>query len=198
MTNVLGDKQVFTTGEIAGIFDVNINTVVKWFEEGLLKGFKFPGFTARRVPRRELLDFIARQRFPVKEVELRSVNVLLVTSNRAFQKRFHAAIEDAFGYKLQTASNAFEAGLACAETTPAVIFTHLGYSDFDLVKFRRVAGQMPELSRTRFIAAGKKRDIPEGFDGLLQLPVSSDGILDVIDRTVAGSARAMKIPFSKH
>ena len=58
MEYILEDKKVFTTGELAEIFEVNINTVVKWFETGLLKGFKLPGSTARRVPRQELLEFI--------------------------------------------------------------------------------------------------------------------------------------------
>jgi excisionase family DNA binding protein len=200
MESLFGSKMVFTTGEVAELFDVNINTVVKWLEDGLLKGFKFPGLTARRVPRKELLDFIAKQRFPVKEVERRSVEVVLVSSNRRQMECFRGAMEDAFGYKLYIASCAFETGLVCATSTPAAIFVHLRHSDFDPEGFRKLAAGKLNLLHTKLIAiaAGKAPKANKGFDGFLSMPASGDEILDAIDTAAAGRTRVIKFPLQKH
>ena len=51
-------KKSFTTGNIARICRVTINTVVKWFDSGELKGYRIPSSRARRVKRKDLLAFM--------------------------------------------------------------------------------------------------------------------------------------------
>lgn len=51
--------RVFTTGQVAKIFSVNINTVIKWFDEGKLKGFRLPRSNERRIYRESVTDFMA-------------------------------------------------------------------------------------------------------------------------------------------
>lgn len=50
--------RVFTTGQVARIFSVNINTVIKWFDENKLKGFRLPRSNERRIYRESVIEFM--------------------------------------------------------------------------------------------------------------------------------------------
>ena len=50
--------RVYTTGQVAKIFTVNINTVIKWFDEGKLAGFRLPRSNERRIYRESVLEFM--------------------------------------------------------------------------------------------------------------------------------------------
>ena len=39
----MGNKEVFTTGEVARICNVAPRTVSKWFDTGQLRGYRIPG-----------------------------------------------------------------------------------------------------------------------------------------------------------
>jgi excisionase family DNA binding protein len=203
METALGSKTVFTTGEIAKLFDVNINTVVNWIETGLLKGFTLPGSNTRRVPRAELIEFISKQDFHLKDIPGQPVEALLVSPDPGLVQQFRAAAESGFGYLIQTASCAFEAGIVCAQAAPAAIFVHRGRTDFDPHEFRRHAGRLAHLAQARLIAvtataAGTAELSRKGFDSLLPLPADSNAILDAIDTAAASQSTGSKIPFMKH
>lgn len=50
--------RVFTTGQVARIFSVNINTVIKWFDTGRLEGFRLPRSNERRIYRESVAEFM--------------------------------------------------------------------------------------------------------------------------------------------
>lgn len=52
--------RVMTTGQVARVFSVNINTVIKWFDDGKLEGFRLPQSSERRIYRESVLDFMKR------------------------------------------------------------------------------------------------------------------------------------------
>lgn len=51
-------NKVMTTGQVARVFSVNINTVIKWFDEGKLNGFRLPRSNERRIYRESVLAFM--------------------------------------------------------------------------------------------------------------------------------------------
>lgn len=53
-----GQNKVMTTGQVARVFSVNINTVIKWFDEGKLAGFRLPRSNERRIYRESVLAFM--------------------------------------------------------------------------------------------------------------------------------------------
>jgi len=59
-------KSSYTTGEIAKILGININTVIKWFDGKQLKGFRLPGSHERRVPYETLKDFMRANELPLE------------------------------------------------------------------------------------------------------------------------------------
>src|SRR5262245_41693343 len=57
--------RVFTTGQVAHLLGVAPRTVSKWFDRGLLSGYRIPGSNDRRIPREDLLKFIAEHGLPM-------------------------------------------------------------------------------------------------------------------------------------
>jgi len=62
-------KDVLTTGEVATLLKVTTNTVAKWFDAGLIDGFKHPGSNTRRISKQELLKFVDKHNVPLKRLQ---------------------------------------------------------------------------------------------------------------------------------
>lgn len=58
----MNPHQIFTTGTVAKICQVAPRTVSKWFDSGDLKGFRVPGSLDRRIPRVNLVEFLAKHK----------------------------------------------------------------------------------------------------------------------------------------
>lgn len=52
-------KNIFTTDEVAKLCKVAPRTVSKWFDSGRLKGYRIEGCQVRRIPRENLIEFLA-------------------------------------------------------------------------------------------------------------------------------------------
>jgi len=189
MQEILSDKRIFTTGDIAKIFEVNINTVVKWFEEGLLKGYKLPNSTARRVPRAELIEFMVNREVPVVGGPGEAVDMILLSPRLVVGDKFNKAVKNAFGYNLRTAMDSFEAGFLCAERVPDVIIVDREHTDFDTVQFRESMKDRPQFTQTKLLLladAALKRDLLKELEYNGQVKPSSRGntLLDAVDKVV--------------
>lgn len=62
------DKTVFTTGEAARMCRVSQQTIIRCFDNGLLKGFRVPGSKFRRIPRERLIEFMNEHGIPLGEL----------------------------------------------------------------------------------------------------------------------------------
>lgn len=62
-------KKVFTTGEVAKLLGININTVIKWFDDGEIGGFRLPGNSGRRIPMSNLMRFMGQHGIPFDLLE---------------------------------------------------------------------------------------------------------------------------------
>ena len=58
-------NKVLTTGDVARICHVAPRTVHKWFDTGLLKGYRIPGSRDRRIPIAELKWFMEANNMPM-------------------------------------------------------------------------------------------------------------------------------------
>ncbi|MFC1724592.1 helix-turn-helix domain-containing protein [candidate division KSB1 bacterium] len=58
-------KVALTTGEVSKICNVSQKTVIKWYDDGLLEGYKIPGTKDRRVPIKSLNEFIQKNNIPI-------------------------------------------------------------------------------------------------------------------------------------
>jgi excisionase family DNA binding protein len=62
-------KKILTTGEVARLLGININTVIKWFDKGDIDGFRLPGSAERRIPLTGLVRFMATNGIPMDLLE---------------------------------------------------------------------------------------------------------------------------------
>lgn len=60
-------KDILTTGEVAKICNVASRTVSRWFDEGLLKGWRLPLSGDRRVKLSELIQFMKEHDIPYEK-----------------------------------------------------------------------------------------------------------------------------------
>ena len=59
--------KTLTSGEIASYCDVNLRTVIRWIENGKLKGFKLPGRGNNRVLVEDFIEFLERHDMPIPD-----------------------------------------------------------------------------------------------------------------------------------
>jgi two-component system response regulator RpaA len=59
-------KDVLTTGQVSRICKVAPRTVCKWFDSGLLKGYRIPSSGDRRIPITGLVRFMKTYNMPTK------------------------------------------------------------------------------------------------------------------------------------
>lgn len=59
---------VFTTGQVARVCQVASRTVSKWVDNGLLRGYRIPGSTDRRIPRESLIRFLRDNGMPMSRL----------------------------------------------------------------------------------------------------------------------------------
>ncbi|HUV41068.1 MAG TPA: helix-turn-helix domain-containing protein [Sedimentisphaerales bacterium] len=60
-------NNILTTGDVANICNVAPRTVSKWFDKGLLTGYRIPGSLDRRIPIAELARFMTEYNIPIPE-----------------------------------------------------------------------------------------------------------------------------------
>lgn len=58
-------KRIFTTGEVAKLLSVNINTIIRWFDSGRIQGYRLPTGRDRRIPMDSLKAFMVANSFPL-------------------------------------------------------------------------------------------------------------------------------------
>ena len=61
----LEGRKTFTTGQVAQVMDVSIQTVIRLVDDGKLKGFKIPGSRFRRISRDSLVAFMKDNNIPM-------------------------------------------------------------------------------------------------------------------------------------
>ncbi|MBW8002267.1 MAG: helix-turn-helix domain-containing protein [Planctomycetes bacterium] len=51
-------QEALTTGQVSRICNVAPRTVCRWFDKGLLRGYRVPSTKGRRIPVAELIKFM--------------------------------------------------------------------------------------------------------------------------------------------
>jgi len=127
-------KKIFTTGDVARICRVTINTVVKWFDSGDMGGYRIPSSGARRIPRKDLMDFMREFNFPLDEILSDKYKILVVDNRPKVLTAFRKAFSDSDNYSLETAVSGFEAGLLTKDFMPDMIFLDVDLGNIDADK----------------------------------------------------------------
>ena len=87
------DKDVLTTGEVAKICNVAPRTVSKWFDTGVLKGYRIPGSKDRRIPVSQLVRFMKEHGIPFDGMSGGKTRILIVDDEQEIVDVLHETNE---------------------------------------------------------------------------------------------------------
>jgi PleD family two-component response regulator len=182
-------KKAYTTGDVARICRVTINTVVKWFDSGELEGYRIPSSRARRVLRKALLDFMKKHSFPMDEIASENLRILAVDDDTTTLSLFRRAFSDRERYLLKSATSAFEAGLQALDFAPDVVFFSVDLGNIEARRVAEVLRSNEETANTTIVAMSKKLTQKrtqtlrkQGFAEVLIKPLKSKELREIANK----------------
>jgi two-component system response regulator RpaA len=179
-------RQLYSTGDVAKICGVTINTVVKWFEAGELKGKRTSATGARRITRKSLFSFLKKGGFPADVAAAEAFRVLVVDSDRKVVSFFRNTFRRGDGYAIDAASSSFEAGLLAGRLRPHVVFISVDPARTHprnlAALFRGSAGKDGPAIVAMGRRLGKKRaeELAAQFDAVMAKPLTAQRIREVM------------------
>lgn len=182
------NKEVLTTGDVARLCHVTIRTVIKWFEAGLLPGFKIPASRDRRFSRTDVLAFMQKHAIPLIESDGGGRRrVLIVDDEPAIVLLIETFLRQLALFDFQSASNGYEAGLKTRSFRPHLLLTDYNLGDTTGVELAKSARADPELGRMKivvvsgFLGEAEAADLPRhGIDGFLRKPFTFEQLRDML------------------
>lgn len=115
------EKKIFTTGEAAEVCKVSQQTIIRCFDSGRIHGFRVPGSRFRRIPREELIRFMRENDIPTSALERGPKRILVVDDEAEILELFKDALARLGGYKVETASTGYDAGMLTESFKPDLI-----------------------------------------------------------------------------
>lgn len=170
-------NRVLTTGQVARIFSVNINTVIKWFDDGKLEGFRLPRSNERRIYRESVLAFM--QEHGISSDLLREFDA---EQNGRRRSRRSAPAEPARGAELrafprcEVELNGLVEAVEGEDVIGEVVVRNLSMGGAYVTGFRPGQGAIPEEFRLHVPGLGEQPDL-EGTCQLIHLRRAPDQTL---------------------
>lgn len=183
---------LLSTGVIGRLIGVAPRTVSKWFDSGMLRGYRIPsighnrGGGERRVHRSELIRFLKANNMPLGLLEEADWHkVLLIGCDPGVTVRLPALLLEADGFHFLEAASAFEAGLAMHTFAPDTIIIDLaGGRSEGLAMSRRLAEMDPPQPRRVALACedetGSGQLTEAGFEDVFRRPFDVQLLADSI------------------
>lgn len=186
------DSEVFTTGEVAKLCDVNFRTVIRWAERGLLPAYRLPGRGDYRIKGGDLRAFLHEHAMPIPaQLILPAQNkvALIVDDEPAMAAAIARALRKA-GYETHTASGGFQAGLLLQKLQPQLMTLDLnmpgidGFAVLDLVRASALT-----FSPKILVVTGDAHRVDEAkarnADGVLTKPFTQEELLQAVETIFA-------------
>jgi excisionase family DNA binding protein len=186
------EKDVLTTGEVAKICNVAPRTVSKWFDTGVLKGYRIPGSKDRRIPVSQLMRFMKEHGIPFDGITSGKTRILIVDDEQEIVDVLHRALSEQANYDVRTATNGFQAGLEADRFKPHVMLLDVHLGEADVRNIANMVRTDDDLQMTKIIAmSGKMTDgqlqtlRTTGFDGYLRKPFQVRQVIETIESATA-------------
>lgn len=186
------EKDVLTTGEVAKICNVAPRTVSKWFDTGVLKGYRIPGSKDRRIPVSQLMRFMKDHGIPFDGISSGKTRILIVDDEQEIVDQLQKALSEQANYEVRTATNGFQAGLEADRFKPHVMLLDVHLGEADVRNIANMVRADDDLQMTKIIAmSGKMTDgqlqtlRTTGFDGYLKKPFAVRQVIETIEGATA-------------
>ncbi len=182
------DKDVLTTGEVAKICNVAPRTVSKWFDTGVLKGYRIPGSKDRRIPVSQLVRFMKEHGIPFDGMSGGKTRVLVVDDEQEIVDVLSKVLGEQANYEVRTAVNGFQAGMEAERFKPHVMLLDVHLGEGDIKQISNFVRNDDDLQMCKIIAmSGKLTDGQlsgmkgQGFDGFLKKPFAVRQVVEAIE-----------------
>jgi two-component system, OmpR family, response regulator VicR len=179
-------KMLFTTGEIAKYCGVNLRTVIRWIEKGILKAFQLPGRGDNRVKLQDFLVFLKDYGLPIPvEFQKNKKRVLIVEDNLSMAAAMERVIRRA-GFDTKIALDGFKAGALLMSFQPDVVTLDLKMPWMNGHDFLHFTREMEEIRHTKILVVSAmdrnelKLSLEEGADDFLEKPYKNEELLGKI------------------
>lgn len=182
---------VLTTGQAAKFCNVAARTVSKWFDCGLLPGYRVPGSRDRRIPMEQLIRFMREHGFPMNGVDTERPYVLVVDTDAEFDAWLRAGTgaesRRTSGFEMIWASSLFEAGIAVGRYDPQVVVVNVDLPHLDAEHFCQELRGKVVFKNIKLIAMGQEITgderiglIRAGFDSVVRKPADPNELIDLV------------------
>ncbi len=185
-------NDVLTTGQVAKHCKVTIRTVIKWFEKGLLEGYRIPGSRDRRFPRENVLKFMREHNIPTDALEAESSTrrrILIVDDDEAVRVLLEEYLKGLGLFDLEVAHNGFDAGLKTRSFRPHLLLLDHNLGDITGREVAQSVRADPNLKNIRILVmsgylsdAEAKEIVATGVDDFLRKPFDMEVARDKIFR----------------
>ncbi len=186
------DKDVLTTGEVAKICNVAPRTVSKWFDTGVLKGYRIPGSKDRRIPVSQLVRFMKEHGIPFDGMSGGKTRVLVVDDEQEIVDVLSKVLGEQANYEVRTAINGFQAGMEAERFKPHVMLLDVHLGEGDIKQISNFVRSDDDLQMCKIIAmSGKLTDGQlagmkgQGFDGFLKKPFAVRQVVEAIEHATS-------------
>jgi len=133
-------KTITTTGA-ARLCGVSHMTIIKWFESGLIQGYRLPGSGDRRILMTSLIEFMQKNNIPVPdEFHREKYRILVVDDDERIHRIFKASFSSE-KFEINCASDGYTAGLLTQKIRPHLIILDISLPDID---GRKIASSIRE------------------------------------------------------
>ena len=144
-------KQVFTTGEAAEICKVSQQTIIRCFDSGRLTGFRVPGSRFRRIPRKDLLQFMKSNDIPTDALESTKRRVLVVDDDEQIIELFLDVLSRDDRFEVKSARTGYDAGMMTEQFRPHLVLLDYMLPDINGNLVCDRSRSNPELAGTKII-----------------------------------------------
>lgn len=192
------EKDVLTTGDVARLCRVTIRTVIKWYEQDRLQGYRLPGSRDRRFTRDAVLRFMSENDMPsdllvaTQPDTALGQRVLVVDDDEAVCTLVARALASTGAYVVETAASGWEAGLKMVSLRPHLLILdyRLGDTTGDqvvrVVRGQKLSPRPAILILSAYLAGPEvERVLAEGADAFLAKPFSLEDLRGAVARLSA-------------
>jgi CheY-like chemotaxis protein len=171
-----------TTGDVARICGVTIRTVIKWFEQGRIEGFRLPGSRDRRFTVEATARFLRDNGMPLDLLEGsedRTRRLLVVDDDKAICQLISRFLEPIPDLQVVSAHSGWEAGLKTASLRPhlllldyrlgdmtgdQVVDTIRGFEELEQPAIIIMSAHLTAADAADVLARGADAFVPKPFD----------------------------------
>jgi len=119
-------RAIYTTGQAAEVCRLSQQTIIRCFDSGQLQGFRVPGSKFRRIPHKNLMEFMKANNIPLEGFSGDRIRVLVVDDDPDIIELFTDVLNNDQRFEVATAGTGYDAGVITQQFHPdAVVLDYM-------------------------------------------------------------------------